>query len=180
MYGIRRLRSLKDVATMSGKCEDQRCTKVENIQVVLRLPSDLAGASGPFTGVRMDCAALVQRRGLHPLSGRNRAPSSRTRGYCDATEMAPKGGFRAVEHGATVACSIRSIYRRKYRCANLKCMQLSLKGTTVSWQSVRNITRLRQQLESVGDCYQVVVRQISPSGCQSEFITAVKIEKERS
>ena len=65
MYGIRRLRSLKDVATMSGKCEDQRCTKVENIQVVLRLPSDLAGASGPF---QINCAALVQRRGLHPLS----------------------------------------------------------------------------------------------------------------
>ena len=51
MYGISRLRSLKDVATVSGKCGDQRCTKVEYLDVVLRLPSNLAGTSGPFTGV---------------------------------------------------------------------------------------------------------------------------------
>ena len=50
MCGTSGLRSLKDVATMAN-VETKSGPKVENLDVVVRLPGNLAGVAGPFTGV---------------------------------------------------------------------------------------------------------------------------------
>jgi hypothetical protein len=71
MCGTSRLRSLKDVATMAN-VETKSGPKVENLAVVVRLPGNLAGAAGPFTGVGAYTPIILYYRRVSEQNGHNK------------------------------------------------------------------------------------------------------------